>query len=490
MKFNNHMMLTTQQLDDRYFQGLEGRFTFDLHFRLYKDGEGKYLGRSMGNSGTGRSCSLELYLAAGDYSIFVKIQADRDAAKKTADEVIREYKVERKDKLLAVGHSFDLAHSKGRLKECDTAKKRALASKAKSKVLSKCKVDRSIKQKVREKEKRSQKRKRDLIAEKRARRRAEVAAERKAKDTADKEPTTAEAEMPVAEPNGESAMAAENEGDTATGYEPTTTAEVELMTAVRDYSAASIAMGKLSGDSDDEASTVSVDKPTTGAQDKPRDDAENTPEDVAREELTATGNPEPPTDVAKGEPVAITDGGMSTTVEEAILSEKLAGITLQDGTNDSTSEQQVAAADEGVSGSIPQTDCGSMAKAEVDQDTTKRATASTNHEPRSMRAETAVDDPGTAAERLELRSDRDFTDDRFIMIRDDITVSSVITDDFDWQSDIDGPVWGDEERDGPSADEQDLFGDDPWNALCVVGLRVYSENADVKIEVVTSSEDG
>jgi hypothetical protein len=37
---------------------------------------------------------------------------------------------------------------------------------------------------------------------------------------------------------------------------------------------------------------------------------------------------------------------------------------------------------------------------------------------------------------------------------------------------------------GPSLD---LFAGDPWNATCVLGLRVYSQH-DVKIEVMKGSE--
>lgn len=34
-----------------------------------------------------------------------------------------------------------------------------------------------------------------------------------------------------------------------------------------------------------------------------------------------------------------------------------------------------------------------------------------------------------------------------------------------------------------------IFGDDPWNALCVLGLRVYSQSAELKVRVVRGDED-
>lgn len=30
----------------------------------------------------------------------------------------------------------------------------------------------------------------------------------------------------------------------------------------------------------------------------------------------------------------------------------------------------------------------------------------------------------------------------------------------------------------------DIFGDDPWNAMCVLGLRVYSKDKQLKVIVV------
>lgn len=40
------------------------------------------------------------------------------------------------------------------------------------------------------------------------------------------------------------------------------------------------------------------------------------------------------------------------------------------------------------------------------------------------------------------------------------------------------------ERGADGVEEDDIWGDDPWNALCVVGLRVYSSGSSTKISVV------
>jgi hypothetical protein len=89
-----------------------------------------------------------------------------------------------------------------------------------------------------------------------------------------------------------------------------------------------------------------------------------------------------------------------------------------------------------------------------------------------------------------------------------LTLSDISDDDLDWDSELDGPDTDVEDdpiipgqlnhrhhttvpnaeceacgrRDAPEDDDE--FQKDPWNAVCVVGLRVYSEGQQVDIEVV------
>jgi hypothetical protein len=64
--------------------------------------------------------------------------------------------------------------------------------------------------------------------------------------------------------------------------------------------------------------------------------------------------------------------------------------------------------------------------------------------------------------------------------------SSVVDSDFSWNSDMDGPGAdsSDDEEDAASAKEDDMYADDPWNARCVIGLRVCSHDPDAAIDVV------
>jgi hypothetical protein len=111
------VVLVLSQPDDRYFQGLTGRYLHQLHFRLYKEGEDTYLLRSMEDSGSNRSVKAESDLDPGTYIVLVKIAATRNETTDTPEEVIKKFRASQTDKLLAVGKSFDLTHSKGKLRE-------------------------------------------------------------------------------------------------------------------------------------------------------------------------------------------------------------------------------------------------------------------------------------------------------------------------------------------------------------------------------------
>jgi hypothetical protein len=128
-KFKIHLskpspvVIVLNQLDDRYFEGLQGQYEFQLQFRLHKDDEEDYIVRSNGAYYMKRSVSTELDLEAGSYTVLLKIKATR-FAKKTPEEVIRETCAKRREKLLSIGLSYDLAHAKGQFREQEQEKAR------------------------------------------------------------------------------------------------------------------------------------------------------------------------------------------------------------------------------------------------------------------------------------------------------------------------------------------------------------------------------
>ena len=116
------IVIVLSQLDDRYFQGLEGQYTFQLHFRLEKDGEHDYIVRSHGNYSMHRSVSTDLELDAGTYSVLMKITAQRWQGNSTPEDVIRNNVKSRQQKLIQVGLAYDLAHAKGDIRETEEEK--------------------------------------------------------------------------------------------------------------------------------------------------------------------------------------------------------------------------------------------------------------------------------------------------------------------------------------------------------------------------------
>jgi hypothetical protein len=115
------VVIVLAQPDVSYFKGLQGRYTYCLHFRIYNTKDRtKYLARSMhvssGNYVNTRSVSVDLDLEAGNYNISIKIEPSR-APYRTAESVIESEAPYRKQKLLQIGRNFELAHAKGKLRE-------------------------------------------------------------------------------------------------------------------------------------------------------------------------------------------------------------------------------------------------------------------------------------------------------------------------------------------------------------------------------------
>jgi hypothetical protein len=146
------VVVVLTQLDTRYFKGLEGQYFFDLAFRLHKAGEEDYIVRSHGNYCMRRSVSAELDLdEAGEYSVLIKVTAQRDLTALPVETVIRDNAKERRDKLVRIGLAYDLAHAKGQVEETEEEKK----SREKAEARAKAKERKEYKDKLTEEKKKT-----------------------------------------------------------------------------------------------------------------------------------------------------------------------------------------------------------------------------------------------------------------------------------------------------------------------------------------------
>jgi hypothetical protein len=138
LKKESPVVLVLSQLDDRYFEGLQGQYTFRLQFRLHEvdsPGDDDYIVRSHGNYLMERSVVTELKsLKAGIYTVFVMVVADRNTSRPSVEDVVKSQCRRRTDneKLAQVGMSYDIAHSKGAVYMASKAAARKAHDKAKA----------------------------------------------------------------------------------------------------------------------------------------------------------------------------------------------------------------------------------------------------------------------------------------------------------------------------------------------------------------------
>jgi hypothetical protein len=108
-------VIVLSQLDTRYFMGLTGQYTFQLAFRLHKAGEKEHIIR--GYSSGDRSATTEVDLEAGTYEVLLQISGQRDSTQPKVEDVVTQNWLARREKLMAIGLSYDLANAKGQGRE-------------------------------------------------------------------------------------------------------------------------------------------------------------------------------------------------------------------------------------------------------------------------------------------------------------------------------------------------------------------------------------
>ncbi|KAI9785388.1 MAG: hypothetical protein M1839_000407 [Geoglossum umbratile] len=161
------VVIVLAQLDDRYFRGLGGQYYFKLQFRVHREGERDYLVRSHGSYYMRRSVSTELNLEAGKYLVLVKVTADRNEKLPSVEQVVRDTCRHKRDKLLQIGLSYDLAHARAQIEETDEQKKQREERERRGEEAERKKKKAEIKAeraKMREKERRRRHRERERAA--------------------------------------------------------------------------------------------------------------------------------------------------------------------------------------------------------------------------------------------------------------------------------------------------------------------------------------
>ncbi|KAJ8118558.1 hypothetical protein ONZ43_g3966 [Nemania bipapillata] len=194
------LVLVLQQLDNRYYKGLRGQYSFRLHFRIHEQGRPgseDYVVRSHGNYLMNRSVSIEIpSMEPGNYSVFLSIVAERDTEMLSIEDIVKREcrKREENEKFAQVGYAYDLAHSKGvahlehvasLCKTSDQKKASASRKEERRKMWERRHLNREITKKQTKKNQEKRERRREAENAKRKAKEAKEAAEKKMQEEKD-----------------------------------------------------------------------------------------------------------------------------------------------------------------------------------------------------------------------------------------------------------------------------------------------------------------
>lgn len=402
------IVIVLSQLDDRYFKGLEGQYTFQLHFRLEKDGEDDYIVRSHGNYSMHRSVSTDLELDPGTYSVLMKVTAKRYQSLPIPEETIRSNVKYNQNKLIQVGLSYDLAHAKGDIIETEAEKTARQKLEEKKKAAEK-KKQREAKSKINRKK--WEYGKREKAREKRHNKKREVYERKKAEAEKVAQPAEADAAGDAA------ASPAVNGADVAAGVD---------------------------GGVEEQAATGAAED-TTG---EPAPEPASLPSPPADKQAEET-NP------SNDAPPQIESSGVQAEESQQALPAK-----------DSTT--QTAKLTESNLQSIPQ------------------VTINGDPVPISTAPPASVVPPSTLAPNDDYQYDSDAS---YTTSIDSVLDFYPTADEYAAVPDDDAES-EEEELPAPDGDDPDAeFENDPWNAVCVVGLRVFSKDEGCCVQIIRPREE-
>lgn len=388
-----------------------------------------------------RSVSVDLDLEPGTYSILMKITAKRIDGKATPEEVIRETCRNRQDKLLQIGLAYDLAHAKGQIKETENEKKTRLEREAKKKAADHQK---------RRQEQRSEKLKAWEYNKKRvAREKRDV----KRKQEHDKKVEARKTTTTKATKRGEDGS-------------PTTAGQ----------NATEAADQAKKEDSPGTTETIKQDAPATTDESSGEPKPEETKAEGEEAKLEDTKPGETKLDQSKSgepKPVGSTDTIDATTkVEDAVTEKQEGRVAITKGNKEGKSAlpkpgKDVAAKDkaaqfEAALKNVP-SDLGNSRSLKV---------AAPSTAPAAVTAPT----PSAAGANNDWECDSLASFNSSIVTALDLPSS--LLPEAEAAASAAPPANPDEE------DENFEFENDPWNAVCVVGLRVYSKDEGLSVLIV------
>ncbi|KAI2778954.1 cysteine proteinase [Daldinia loculata] len=436
------LVLVLQQLDDRYYKGLHGQYSFRMHFRVHEQGRPDsedYIVRSHGNYLMERSVSIEIpCMEAGNYSVFISVVAERDTDISSIEDVVKRECRKRveNEKLAQVGYAYDLAHSKGvaHLEQVAKLRKKSDQKKASSsrmherrKMWEKRHLNRDITKKQTKKNQ-----------EKRDKWRAAEDEKRKAKAEAEK--AKAEAEAAEKKKQEEAEAAEKKKKEEAEEAERKKKQEEKP----KDVAVQTEDPKQSEDKSSQTEEAVDAKKEDAGSDsaDKPKEESDDTPKEAAADSQKDDSKDKDETDGTKKDE--------DKSAKEAPAEEK--------PTEEKAAETKVAE------------EKAAQEKANSAGDATPAKTSGQKQQP----------PPSPQAYSSECdSSDSPVEDWELLYSSDDMSKKPRMATAPPATTNNDNAVESDGESGMP----------DPWNAICIVGFRVYSKDEDLDLRVVLEGGD-
>lgn len=426
---------------------------------MHKDGEADYLARSKPSYFMNRSATTELDLEAGQYVVMIKITASRDKSATTPEEVVKKNCQTRPEKLMAVGLSYDLAHAKGHLKDSELERKERLRRERRDKRRLKARRAFEAQRKVLKKEKLRRLR---LEAKEKAKRPIEL-----------KEDSNADSGIEISIKVGESkleSMKLQGADDARGGSKVVSQEGARKLLKITVEACDKAENGK----GGDQTTSGEIQQPIEGGCKQ----AEDTKQALEGTKNEGKEHKDKNTEVK----------AVSTTESEQESKEA--------GSNSTSSTFGVTPATSAENSTA--TEDSEKAKGQLNVRLEENSAAGE----KITDTKATTDTGGNLGE----NANQSNLEETNIQLQN-LTLDNISDDGLSWNSDIDAPsdssseTGSDSDSDsdtnvdepGPSSTRDQSTDDpanDPWNAVCVFGLRLYSKGSQAKIEVVRKQDSG